>query len=222
MLSAAFPALAQVVPQGEQGELPLVIGAGFSDYRLDWGDDNLGHRRPILGGTVWIDYYLGHVPRSLSGLGLEVEGTDLSLSPPIELSLGYVLPNCTPPPSGPNTCVINATMRHDTAEGGVIYKYRHLGKIEPYGKVLFGFGSIDFPNTYYRPDGTLYSHDTRTLFSPGAGVEYRQWRHVAIRLDYEYQFWPDFLGHPHALNPSGFSLGATYSVRPFHRHGFIE
>jgi opacity protein-like surface antigen len=149
-------------------------------------------------------------------LGIEAEATDLSLNGPIELTAAYLDANCTPASS---PICHNTSMRHDTAEGGAIYNWRHFKHFDPYGKFLVGFGSMDFPSNTLRPDGTLYSHDTRTIYAPGVGFEYKAWRHVAIRVDYEYQFWPHFLGHANPLNPSGFTLGAVYAIRPFHKHG---
>jgi len=123
---------------------------------------------------------------------------DLQIAPPVELP----------------------GMRHDTAEGGGIYTWRHLAKVRPYGKFLVGFGSMDFPkSTLLRPNGTPYSHDTRTVYAPGGGVNVDITRHVALRVDYESQFWPHFLGHATALTPNGLTVGATYSFSPFHKHG---
>jgi opacity protein-like surface antigen len=214
-----LPAASQVIPAGQEGKLPLSVGAGASAFHLDWGEDSNGHRRPIWGGTLWIDWHFYGLPRYLNGLGIEVEARDVSKFGPRELSKGYgdwnctdgeVQPNCQPNPSG---------LREDTAEGGVIYTWRRYAKFHPYGKFLFGFGSMDFPaGDAFLRSGAPYTHDTRTIYGPGGGLEYRFNRKVDIRADYEYQFWPDFLGHPHALNPNGISVGATYSFKPYHHH----
>jgi opacity protein-like surface antigen len=214
-----FPASSQVIPAGQEGKLPLSIGAGANSFHLDWGEDSTGHRRPIFGGTLWIDWHFSSLPHYLTGLGVELEARDVSKWGPIELSKGYrdydcsdgsVPPNCQPNPSG---------LREDTVEGGAIYTWRRYAKIHPYGKFLVGFGSMDFPaGDAYNPSGAPYTHDTRILYATGGGLEYRLMRRVDIRADYEYQFWPNFLGHPHALNPNGITLGATYSFKPYHRH----
>jgi opacity protein-like surface antigen len=203
-LFAAVPTFSQVVPSGYEGKLPLVVGAGFSDYRLDWGYDALGHRRPIMGGAAWADWNFYGLHR-LSGLGVEFEAEDLSFNGPIELT--------TKEPYN------NASMRHDTAGGGALYTWRHWRKISPYGKFLIGFGSMDFPSNNRRPDGTPYTHDTRTIYEPGGGATYALNQHLAIRVDYEYQFWPHFLGHVNPLNPSGVTVGATWAFTPFRSHG---
>lgn len=69
---AVYSALAQSVPAARESRLPLAIGAGFSGYIPDYGH---GH---LLGGTLWIDYTLPHMPSLLHGLSLEAEGRDLN------------------------------------------------------------------------------------------------------------------------------------------------
>jgi opacity protein-like surface antigen len=209
--------VSQVVPSGEEGRLPLVVGAGATYFYLDWGHDALGHRRGMMGGTMWADWNLYDLPHYLNGFGVEVEARELRLNGPIELTTDYVFPNCTP--TATNPCKNLFSMRHDTAEGGAIYTMRRWVRFQPYGKFLAGFGSMDFPTNVSRPDGTPYSHDTRTIYVPGGGLNYRITRHVAMRIDYEYQFWPHFLGHQNTLNPNGLSVGATYGFSPFHKHG---
>lgn len=219
VLFLAVPVFSQVIPAGEEEGMPLSIGVGGSSFHMDWGHDYNGHRRPIYGATLWIDWHFTHLPRYLSGLGFEAIARDASKWGPIELSKGYpdyncqggTLPqDCQPNPSG---------QREDTAEGGAIYTWRRYAKLHPYGKFLIGFGSMDFPaGDAYNKNGSPYTHDTRTVYAPGGGLEYRISRTVDIRADYEYQFWPYFLGNPHPLNPQGYSVGATYSFMPYHRH----
>jgi len=204
-LFVAAPLFSQVKPSGYEGKFPLVVGAGLADYRLDWGFDYYGHRRTMFGETGWIDWNFYSLPRKLNGLGVELEVQDLSWGGPKELTTSY-----------PGN---NASMRHDTAAAGVIYTWRHWNRINPYGKFLPGFGSMDFPSNAVRPDGTPYTHDTRTIYAVGGGANFVEWKRVAIRAEYEYQFWPHFLGHPNPLNPSGVTVGATYNFTPFRKHG---
>ena len=97
-------------------------------------------------------------------------------------------------------------MRQDTGEGGAIYTWNRYRNFRPYAKYLVGIGSIDFATS------GPYSHDTFAVFSPGGGAEYRAWRHVWIRGDYEYQFWHHTFG-PDDLNPNGITIGASYDFR---------
>ena len=36
-VAAVLPVYSQVVPSANQGGVPIVIGAGFSDFSIDWG-----------------------------------------------------------------------------------------------------------------------------------------------------------------------------------------
>jgi opacity protein-like surface antigen len=222
ILLAAFlifilPASSQVIPAAQEGTLPLSVGLGGSSYFPNYGVDANRHRRPIEGGTLWIDWQISHVPHYLNGIGVEAAARDLSLWGPIELSKGYgdyncgtsVPPNCQPNPSG---------LRFDTAEGGLIYRWHRYARIHPLAKVLAGFGSMDFPATSaHYPSGRPYTHDTRNFFAADAGLEYRITHRIDIRAEYEYQFWPDFLGH-NWMKPNGFTVGALYSFKPYYPH----
>jgi len=188
LLAAAFPASAQVVPAAEKHGLPLVVGVGFSDFRSDWNGRLWDGR--LAGGTVWADWNFYGAPSFLHGLGIEAEARDLNYA-----RTGNV----------PN-------MRQDTAQIGAIYTWRHYQRVHPYDKYLAGLGSIDFQHT-----DPHYSHDTRTVYTPGGGVEYRAWRNVWVRGDYEYQFWTDFFRH-HTMNPNGVTLGVSYDFGHSYAH----
>jgi opacity protein-like surface antigen len=124
------------------------------------------------------------------GLAVEAEGTSIFADKPAVLT----------------------RMRQDTIKGGGLYRLHPLLGIHPYGKALIGYGSIDFPS--HNP---LYTHDTYTMWAFGGGVEYKIWKTLYARGDYEYQFWHEFHG-PHDLNPNGFTIGATYYLRGLHGH----
>lgn len=138
----------------------------------------------LSGPTLWIDWSFYKGPSLLHGFGIEVEARDLNYD-----RTGSV----------PN-------LRMDTAAGGVVYTLRHYRRFNPYAKFLMGFGSIDF-----RTNLPYYSHDTRTLYAPGGGVDYRVYRNVSVRGSYEYQFWTDFINH-HTLNPQGVTVGVAYDL----------
>ena len=180
LITAVFPVYSQVTPAARQGSVPIVVGAGFSDFSIDWGPG-----RRMEGISAWVDWYPNRMPTVLNGLGIEAAGHDINYGLPAGIS----------------------KMRQDTGEVGPIYAWNHYRNFRPYVKYLLGIGSIDFP-----PTGT-YSHDTFLVFSPGAGAEYRAWRHVWIRGDYEYQYWHQTFG-PHDLDPNGFTIGASYDFRP--------
>jgi opacity protein-like surface antigen len=148
-------------------------------------DVDWGHSR-MDGGTLWIDYTLKSVPSFLHGIGLEVEARDISL----------------------NRGDKPANFRQDTAGGGAIYTWPHFRNFLPYGKFLVGYGSIDFSDIPNLPN---YKHDSRTVYAAGGGLQYRFFRHIWVRADYEYQIWPDLLGGTD--DPQGFTVGATYDFR---------
>jgi hypothetical protein len=141
-------------------------------------DVDWGHGR-MLGGTIWADWYPEKLPHILRGLGVEAEARDIGL----------------------NRSSTQTNVRQDTAGAGPIYAWRHFQNFHPYAKYLIAFGSYDFP-----PAGT-YSHDTRTLYAPGGGFEYRFYRQFWARADYEYQTWQTLFGT--TPNPQGFTVGVA-------------
>jgi hypothetical protein len=144
--------------------------------------DDWGNTNPRqVGITMWVDWRVPHLPSRLQGLGIEFEGRDIN----------YATPSYLP------------GHRMDTALGGPIYQWRGKSRIRPFGKYLLGIGSIDFPN------GTTYSHDTRTVYEPGGGVDVRFWNSFSVRGEYDYQFWHQLFG-THDLTPNGYTIGAVY------------
>lgn len=181
---AAIPAFPQVAPAATQGGLPLVVGAGLSDYNIDWGE---GRRED--GGTVYADWTIVQVPRILQGLGIEAEARDITFDAPASLSF----------------------FQYETVGGGAIYHYLRPRNIVPYAKGGEAFGKIKFLPGY--APGTYHS-DTRVYFYMGGGADFHAWRHVWVRADYEYQIWKDLFGSPHALTPNGFTIGPEWDFRP--------
>jgi hypothetical protein len=179
-LAVAVPAHSQGAPSAFQGGPPLVVGAGFSNYNVDFG---MGRRES--GGTFWANWNFRRIPAPLQGLGVDIEARALSIGAPASL---------------PN-------MRYDTVAGGAIYHIPHFRTrtIRPYAKFLVGYGSIDFPPY---PNG--YSHDTRTFFAMGGGGDFHAWKHLWVRADYEYQMWYGLFGRGHALTPNGVTVGPEF------------
>src|ERR1700751_384394 len=81
LLTAAIPAFTQVAPSANKGGWPLVVGAGFSDYNIDWG---MGRRED--GATLYADWTFRKMPRLLYGLGVEAEARHLTFDPPADIS----------------------------------------------------------------------------------------------------------------------------------------
>lgn len=148
----------------------------------------------LLGGTLWIDYIPDRIPWILHGISVEVEARDLN----------YARSQALP-----------GNLRQDTVEGGLVYSWPHFHDFRPYGKFSAGFGNADSETK----TGLRY-HNSRNFLSGGGGFDYRIARSLWLRVDYEYQSWPDFFKHPAPvtgpaipsgrLNPQGFTLGAVY------------
>lgn len=145
-----------------------------------------GHGR-IYGGALWVDYSLAKfLPPAFRGAGLELEGRDTSLDRPATTRI----------------------TRLDTVALGGTYSLSEFHGVRLYAKLVSGLGNADYivgVNKRY--------NQSRTVTSFGGGVEYRAYKSVFVRLDYEYQYFPDFfLDTPsHApLDPQGFTLGALY------------
>jgi len=151
-LASALPSFSQSQPAGEMSgipRLPILVGAGFSNFDLDYG----GGRR-MNGLEAWADYYFYHAPSLLRLTGIEVEGRDLNYGHPQGLSI----------------------MRQDTLQGGLVVTLYNRRKFRAYGKGLGGIGSINYPsptgkahktNLVYSLGGGVDYRATRSLWIRG-------------------------------------------------------
>jgi hypothetical protein len=80
--------------------------------------------------------------------------------------------------------------------------------LHPYVKGLIGEGIVDFPNHL--------AYGRYFVLAPGGGVDMTlnpRWR---LRVDYEYQIWPQAPGIPGQsaamMKPNGVTVGFTYRV----------
>jgi opacity protein-like surface antigen len=177
---------------------PAAVSGGNQHLEAGAGlsdfDVDWGHGR-MLGGTLWVDWSYNQVPSFLRGVGIEAEWRDISLNR-----------SSTQPPN----------YRLDTIGGGVIYTLRRYGNFEPYGKFLLDYGGIDWNNP--EPE---FDHETRTVFAPGLGLKYLIHGNILVRVDYEYQFWPNIApmsSGTHILDPQGFTIGVMYDLTGLYRH----
>lgn len=97
-------------------------------------------------------------------------------------------------------------LREDTIAGGPRYVFS-AGKFRPFAKGLIGIGSIDFP------DSSLpsYKHDTFAIYEIGAGSDYKLTDKLALRAQWDFQFWPGWA--PHGLTPRGATIGLVWRFR---------
>ena len=152
-------AIGQVTHQAEEGNVPLKVGFGISDYSIDWG-----HSRRMIGISAWANWGLKGVPPFMRGTGIEIEGHHIAYDRPSGL----------------------IKMKQDSGLGGVTYEWRHYDRVRPYGKFMIGFGSIDFdgpPNythdtrTILAPGGGVDVRVWRSVFVR-ADYEYQFWRQI--------------------------------------------
>jgi hypothetical protein len=88
-----------------------------------------------------------------------------------------------------------------------IYKL-HFWKATPYGKVLFGYGKLNFE------DGNGWGRYTDIAY--GGGLDIKLTKRINIRApDFEFQQWPNWsegVGKSTTLSPYGVSVGASYRI----------
>jgi opacity protein-like surface antigen len=183
-VTAAMPLFAQVVPSATDRHLQLKIGAGFSDYDGDLGNGTL------IGGVLWIDAVPPHLPRTLDGLGIEIEarGVQTAQNSPTEIGV----------------------FREATLGGGAIYTWNHYRNFRPYAKFI-----ADLAGQNFNIGDKAYHHESQSAFAPGGGVDYAITRNLWVRGDYEYQIWPRPAPTPiWDIDPQGFSVGLLWDFRP--------
>jgi Outer membrane protein beta-barrel domain len=189
LFTLVHPAFSQTAPAAYSGH-QLPFSVGAGVSNIDV---DWGKSR-MYGGTLWIEYFPPHLPHLIDGLSVDVEARDIN----------YDRPRTVP-----------SNFRQDTAGGGPMYTWRRFPNFQIYGKGPVEFGSFDFTLT----GAPHYHHETRTVFAPGGGILAHAYKHVWVRADYEYQFWPDLLPHdgPRTADPQGFTLGAVYDFRGLRR-----
>jgi hypothetical protein len=180
MFTFAKSGLAETIPPaGQERQIPFAIGAGLSNFDIDYGQDH-GKQRRMAGITGWFDWSPPDPKGFFRGISMEVEGRNLNYGHPSSLP----------------------QMHQYTFAGGALYSWRPNHPVYPYAKYLLGMGNINSP-----------SNHTNLILAPGAGLACRVFKNVWVRGDYEYQFWPNFYGRPHALNPNGFTISTAYDFR---------
>jgi opacity protein-like surface antigen len=166
---------------------PAAAGMQHSDLSFGTGltswDPDWGNGR-MLGVTVWSDFR-PPLPSYLAGFGAELEARDVDW-------------HRTNQP---------ANYRQATIGGGPIYTWSRYRIVQPYAKFL-----VDFAGMNFSIPGTSYSHDTRTAYVPGGGLEACAYQRLCARLDYEYQVWQPMFAPNNRPTPQGFTLGLRWDV----------
>jgi opacity protein-like surface antigen len=189
----ALPLFSQVEPAVRINGIPLGVGVGIVGYDTDYYRPYLADwSGEMYGVSAWANYPI------FRGFGVEAEGMSVFAN--------------KPPAYAPNHEIIYGSIKEETLQGGIIYKFHETHKLHPYLKGMGGAGKVNFPNI-----DPFYTSENAGIFSASGGVEYRAWRNVFVRGQYQYQWWKGFRGGQ-GFNPAGFTAGATYYLRGVHRH----
>jgi len=89
----------------------------------------------------------------------------------------------------------------ETYSMGLRY-HRDRDLVQPYGKVLAGFGHINFPYNY--------ATGRYAVLTLGGGIDYGGKRRLGLRTEFEYQRWPGFSFG--ALSSYGLSTGIRVRI----------
>ncbi len=106
-------------------------------------------------------------------------------------------------------------MQQTTYLGGVFYEPQTRWRVRPFVRMAGGLGVIEFPSR-----NPFYTRDSYSVYAPSGGVEVPVMARLAIRGEYEYQFWQQYHG-PNDLTPQGYTIGVTYAIggRRLRSHG---
>jgi hypothetical protein len=92
---------------------------------------------------------------------------------------------------------------------------KHLGRIQPYGDILFGRGEIDFVIPYPNPaDTEVYVQTASPVISPGAGANLFFTEHFALKADFQFQHYDSPVTASGSVYSKAFTIGITYRL-PF-------
>ncbi|MFC5864719.1 porin family protein [Acidicapsa dinghuensis] len=97
-------------------------------------------------------------------------------------------------------------MQQTTYLGGIFYEPQTRWRFRPFVRMGGGIGVIEFPSR-----NPFYTRDSYSVYAPSGGVEIPVMARLAIRGEYEYQFWKQYQG-PNDLTPQGFTIGVTYAI----------
>ncbi len=100
---------------------------------------------------------------------------------------------------------------------GLVYTSDYWGRFQPLARAEIGVASLSHPGNL---SGHL--HDTKQNWTLGGGFEYHTGKSWWTRVEYDYDFFPDFhssiTNQNHALNPRGIVFGETYRFGPSGSH----
>jgi hypothetical protein len=177
VLSAgALVARAQVVPSATRSQLSLTAGGLGSLFEPDYAGNGIPEAAPnhLFGVGAYVDLKITR------WVQLEGEGRWLRFNQYENIYEDNYL-------VGPRVPIHTFSFMHAT----------------PYGKVLFGYGKMNFEYSY------AYGRFADIAY--GGGVDLKLTNRISLRaIDFEYQQWPNWVNG--TLKPYGGSVGVSYRV----------
>ena len=89
---------------------------------------------------------------------------------------------------------------------------RSFGSLNPYVDIFVGRGRIEYLNGGCASDNILYLSSITTIYSPGLGLDYDLSRRLALKMDFQYQYWKSPVVASGAIHPQSFTAGAIYRL----------
>jgi hypothetical protein len=83
-----------------------------------------------------------------------------------------------------------------------------FGRFHPYGDFLIGPGKIYYNGFFPNPGDHSYTSDGSVVESPGGGIDVDVYRNIAVKADFQGQFWN--LGENDTLSPKAITFGVVY------------
>jgi len=176
-------ARAQVVPSATKGQFTLTAGGFGSVTQPDYAGGGVAQTSPnrLYGIGAFVDV------RFRRWVQFEAEGRWSRFNEFVDISEDNYL-------IGPRV---------------PLHTFRFM-RATPYGKVLVGFGRMNFENNE--------AWGRFTAIAYGGGVDFRLTNRISARGDFEYQDWPSWINsqtppyHPQSLYPYGVSAGVSYRI----------
>ena len=178
---------AQVAPAvNQKPPLGTSLGVAMNYWSADWGSAKVNRWGPSASGTVtiWHDWSVIAEGRALIWGGNSFAN-----------GRGGTLPT--------------SAFKYYSGAGGVLFTSGYWGRLQPLLKAEVGHASMSHPSNL---SGHL--HDTSTIYTLGGGFDYHTHGNLWTRVEYNYDFFPNFQSYidhkNHGLNPRGITFGVTY------------
>ncbi len=113
---------------------------------------------------------------------------------------------------------VSGTIAGERWLAGGVKLERQFGPFHPYGDILVGRGAIYYQNGGLVEEPFRYISTTSMVYSPGVGVDLDVNHHLAMKADFQYQFWSTYPPLPGTLTPLVLTGGVVYRFDFNHRY----